>query len=89
MKDRTICFPQPQYVHYYSQGKRSGARWQLHFSITDPFSHFKKVHAWCWATFGHPGTDPETGVTSDWDYHGGWIYFYNEKYVTMYNLRWL
>lgn len=88
MKDRTICFPQPQLVHYYSQGKRNGARWQIHFSLVDPHSH-KKVHAWCWETFGHPGTDPETGVESDWDYHGGWIYFYNEKYVTMYNLRWL
>ena len=88
MKDRTNCFPQPQLVHYYSQKKRNGARWQMHFSLVDPLSH-KKVHAWCWETFGHPGTDPETGVTSDWDYHGGWIYFYNEKYVTMYNLRWL
>ena len=61
----------------------------MHFSITDPRSHWRDVWQWCRATFGHPGTDPETGVTSDWDYYGGWIYFYNEKCVTMYNLRWL
>ena len=64
-------------------------RWQIHLSLTDPESMWKTVFEWCWATFGHPGTDPDTGVKSNWDYHGGWIYFYEEKYVTMYVLRWL
>jgi hypothetical protein len=47
-----------------------------------------EIWNWCWATFGHPGTDPDTGVKSEWDYHGGWLYFYDEKYVTMFILRW-
>lgn len=63
-------------------------RWLLRFGLTDPESNFKKVHDWCWQTFGYPGTDSETGVKSDWDYDGGWIYFYNERCVTMFLLRW-
>jgi len=64
-------------------------RWQIHLSLTDPESMWKTVFEWCWATFGHPGTDPDTGVKSNWDYHSGWMYFYEEKYVTMYVLKWL
>ena len=64
-------------------------RWDLNFSLTNPESQWHQVWRWCWDTFGHPGTDPDSGIKSDWDYHGGWIYFYNEKYVTMYILRWL
>jgi hypothetical protein len=63
-------------------------RWEIHFSLTDPASGWKSVLAWCWETLGHPGTDPKTGVKSSWDYHGGWIYFYDEKCVTMYMLKW-
>ena len=63
-------------------------RWDLHLSLTDPKFNWSLIYRWCWKTFGHPGIDPDTGVKSDWDYHGGYIYFYNEKYVTMYVLRW-
>jgi hypothetical protein len=49
-----------------------------------PFDLYK----WLWSSFGHPGTDPDTGVHSGWDYHGGWIYFYDEKWVTAFLLRW-
>ena len=63
-------------------------RWEMHYSLTDPASKFMEVWKWCWATFGHPGTDPDTGVKSGWDYHGSWLYFYEEKYVTMFILRW-
>jgi hypothetical protein len=92
--DRTNCFPEPRLVYYksYVWGgvKRNCRAWQMYFNrMHDPHDNFKKIYAWCWATFGHPGTDPETGVTSDWDYHDSWIYFYDEKYVTMYILRWL
>jgi hypothetical protein len=62
--------------------------WEMHYSLTDPASKFMEIWNWCWATFGHPGTDPDTGVKSEWDYHGGWLYFYDEKYVTMFVLRW-
>jgi hypothetical protein len=64
-------------------------RWQMHFSLFDPASNWRSIWEWCWATFGHPKTDPETGQKSDWDYHGGWLYFYNEECVIMYLLRWL
>ena len=63
-------------------------RWEVHYSLTHPGSMLREVITWCWVTFGHPGTNPETGVKSLWDYHGGWIYFYDEKYVTMYSLKW-
>ena len=63
-------------------------RWEMHYSLTDPTSKFMETWKWCWSTFGHPGTDPETGVKSGWDYHGGQLYFYEEKYVTLYMLRW-
>ena len=45
------------------------------------------LYDWLWE-LGHPGTDPDTGVYSGWDYHGGWIYFYKEEYVTAFLLRW-
>ena len=64
------------------------ARWQVHYSLTHPDSIGREVLIWCWQTFGHPGTDPDTGIKSSWSYHGGWIYFYDEKYVSMYQLRW-
>lgn len=63
-------------------------KWRVHFSLTDPASHWREVWEWCWQTFGHPGTDPDTGVYSGWDYHGGDIYFYDKKCVTMFTLRW-
>jgi len=72
-----------KFVHRPDRG-----RWEMHYSLTDPASKFREIWKWCWATFGHPGTDPETGVKSGWDYHGGWIYFYEVKYVTLYILRW-
>lgn len=64
------------------------ARWETHYSLTDPRSPWRQEWDWCWQTFGNPGTDPDTGVKSSWDYHGGWLYFYDEKYVTMFLLKW-
>lgn len=63
-------------------------RWQVYHSLIDPESDSREVWEWCWQTFGHPGTHPETGVKNSWDYRGGWIYFYDEKCVTLYTLRW-
>lgn len=63
-------------------------RWIVHYSLTDPASDWRKVYEWCWETFGHPGTDPDSGAYHNWDYHGGYIYFYDEKCVTMFTLRW-
>ena len=63
-------------------------RWETHYSLTDPRSPWRQVWDWCWQTFGHPGTDPDTGVKSSWDYHGGDLYFYDEKCVTMFLLKW-
>ena len=66
----------------------SAARWEIHHSLTDPASNWREVWEWCWRTFGHPGTDPKPGVKSLWDYHGRWFYFYDEKCVTMFVLKW-
>lgn len=63
-------------------------RWEMNLiSFFEPI-RWEEVWAWCIQTFGHPGTDPDTGVKSDWDYHGASLYFYDEKYVTMFLLRW-
>jgi len=72
-----------KFVHRPDRG-----RWEMHHSLTAPASKFMEIWNWCRATFGHPGTDPDTGVKSNWDYHSGWIYFYEEKCVTMFILRW-
>lgn len=63
-------------------------RWEIHFSLTSLDSKFQEVWKWCWQTFGHPGCDPDTGVKSGWDYHGGWIYIYDERLVPLFLLRW-
>jgi hypothetical protein len=43
------------------------------------------LYSWLFETFGN-----NIGMDSDspWDYHGGWIYFYKEECVTLFNLRW-
>lgn len=56
-------------------------RWETRYSLTDPESNWQEVWIWCLKTFG----PPNEGV---WGYHGGWLYFYNEKCVTLYLLRW-
>lgn len=59
-------------------------RWESYRNPLD----WGEVYEWLWTTFGHPGTDPVTGITSDWDYHGGWLYLYNEQALLMFKLRW-
>lgn len=71
----------PQYI-------QSRNRWEVHYSFTDTRSKFKKVHDWCWETFGHPGTDPDTEVKGSWDYRSGWIYLFDEASVMLFLLRW-
>lgn len=63
-------------------------RWEVRYSLTNPQSNWREVFEWCWSTFGHPGTDPETGVKSAWDYHGGCLRFYDKETVLLYTLRW-
>ena len=49
------------------------------------------LYQWLWDTFGHPGTDPDSGNQckhSGWDYHGGWIYIYREDYLMLFKLKW-
>ena len=60
-------------------------RWETYRIPVDwPFG----LHRWLWE-LGHPCSDPnDDGEHSDWDYHGGWIYFYDEKLVTAFLLRW-
>jgi hypothetical protein len=69
-------------------------RWEMYFSVNDPSSNTKQVHGWCWNmhewcwnTFGPNGFITHTH-DRHWDYHGGWLYLYKEKYVTMFILRW-
>lgn len=66
---------------YYPARKR----WETYRTALDWPS---ELYGWLYRTFGHPGTDPETGVYSGWDYHGGWIYLYKEEYVSAFLLKW-
>ena len=62
-------------------------RWDMHFSLTTPGSNIKQVHEWCWDTFGPNGFITHTH-DQHWDYLGGWLYLYKEKYVTLFLLKW-
>jgi hypothetical protein len=75
----------PQIPLHYNE---RNCRWEVKYSLTHPASIWDKVYRWCWETFGPPGTNPTTGADSGWDYHGGWIHFYDEKCSVMYELRW-
>jgi hypothetical protein len=60
-------------------------RWETYRTPKDwPF----ELWGWLHDTFGHPGTDPDSGEYSGWDYHGGWIYIYKEEVLLMFKLRW-
>ena len=53
-------------------------RWETYRSPVDwPY----ELYGWLHRSFGVPNN-------TTWEYHGGWIYFYDEKCVTMYSLRW-
>ena len=61
------------------------SRWETYRTPIDcPFGLWN----WLWE-HGHPGTDPETGEHGGWDYHGGWIYIYDEQILLLFKLRWL
>lgn len=72
----------------YTKFDEKNKRWTVHYSLTDPSSYRQEVWKWCWQTFGHPGTDPESGIKSQWDYHGGWLYLYSEEALAWFKLRW-
>lgn len=62
----------------------SRERWETYRTPIDwPFG----LHSWLWA-LGHPDSDPAGEDHCVWDYHGGYIYFYDEKLVTAFLLRW-
>jgi hypothetical protein len=60
-------------------------RWETY---RNPFDWPFDLYKWLWDTFEHPGTDPDTGIHSGWDYYGGWIYLYKEEFLLLFNLRW-
>ena len=75
--------------------KFPGNRWRFDYnSLRERWETYRMpidwpegLYKWLWE-LGHPGTDPDTGVYSGWDYHGGWIFLYDEKLVTAFMLRW-
>ena len=66
----------------------NGKSWVINFSLITREVSCLPVWEWCWDNFGHPGTDPETGVKSVWDYYSGWLFLYDEKAIVMYILKW-
>ena len=59
-------------------------RWETYRTPID-WPHGR--YGWLWE-FGNPSSDPAGEDNCVWDYHGGWIYFYDEKLVTAFMLRW-
>lgn len=75
-------FPANEWLWDYHPVRK---RWETYRTPIDwPF----ELYGWMFETFGHPGTDPVTGEYSGWDYHGGWIYIYDEKLLLIFKLRW-
>ncbi len=62
----------------------SKERWETYRTPID-WPH--GLYGWLWE-FGNPLCDLAGAESSSWDYHGGWIYFYDEKLVTAFLLRW-
>ena len=62
-------------------------RWEMYFSPNTQSDIIKQVHEWCWNTFGPDGFITNTH-DRHWQYYGGLLYLYKEKYVTMFILRW-
>ena len=62
----------------------SEERWETYRTPID-WPH--GLYGWLWE-FGNPVSDPAGEDNCVWDYHGGWIYFYDEKLVTAFMLRW-
>ena len=59
-------------------------RWETYRTPIDwPFG----LYGWLWE-LGNPLSDLAGNESSGWDYHGGHIYFYDEKLVTAFLLRW-
>ena len=75
-------YPRYKWVFDYNSNRE---RWETY---RQPLDWPDGVYSWLWRTFGHPGCDPEDGVISGWDYHGGWIYFYKEEHVSAFLLKW-
>ena len=60
-------------------------RWETYRT---PIDWPEGLYGWLWA-IGNPLCDLAGKKSSGWDYHGGWIYFYDEKLVTAFMLRWV
>jgi hypothetical protein len=59
-------------------------RWETYRTPIDwPFG----LHGWLWE-LGNPLSDLAGNESSVWDYHGGWIYFYNKESVVLFLLKW-
>ena len=59
-------------------------RWETYRTPIDwPFG----LYGWLWE-LGNPLSDLAGAEHSDWDYHGGWIYFYREDLLSTFLLKW-
>lgn len=64
----------------------------LHYAnpIMYSFDELFEMAKWCWATFGYSGFRPEINTTV-WDYRSDPDYIFwfgEEKYLTLFILRW-
>ncbi len=81
--------------HPPPEPKFPGNEWKFNYNPTrqrwetyrTPIDWPHDLYGWLWA-LGNPGSDPAGEDYCVWDYRGGYIYFYDEKLVTMFILRW-
>mgnify|MGYP003349709513 FL=1 len=59
-------------------------RWETYRT---PIDWPEGLYGWLWA-IGNPLCDLAGKKSSGWDYHGGWIYFYQEECASLFLLRW-
>lgn len=72
-------FPSGKWQWDYHPGRQ---RWETY---REPMLWPFGLYGWLREAFGNPLWEDSN---SEWDYQGGWIYFYREDYVTAFLLRW-
>lgn len=72
-------YPKDSWLWDYNPARQ---RWETYRQPMDwPYG----LYGWLFENFGNNlGMDSN----STWDYHGGWIYFYDEKNITAFTLKW-
>lgn len=82
--------PEPKHIGTFS-GERRGETVHYANPIMYNSDELHDMAMWCINTFGKPGECDLNTLTKKWDYQQSpdyWFWFYEEKYLVMFMLRW-